>query len=376
MQDKTASSVTASRSSYERTYWRRSDNPAHWWPWGLLPLVGLVALFLYGVWKIAPDMQADTEGRVRTVLEGGDIDVLEVNGDGQIVNILAAAPKSLEVGIRGLAALTECDTWAGELRCPTDVNLVLQESEEPAVIVPTARFHDFEFSRSEDIVRLKGEVATVAARTNLLRAAESRFDQVIDELVVSSEVATNGYDPAGDRALDLLQKFERGNVRWKQGTLSATGWVQAADDVPSRELFARENSAVSLGSINLNVIASVSSCNQDFASLLSNASVRFRTSSAVIDGSSQTLLGELAEVAKKCPGQLVIEGHTDNVGGDDPNQTLSLNRAQAVSEALASLGVAPSRLKSVGYGESQPIASNETPQGRAQNRRIAIRIEE
>lgn len=376
MQDRTATSAATSHASYERTYWRRTNEPAPWWPWGLLPLLGLLALFLYGIWKIAPDMQEDTEGRVRATLEGGDIDVLEVNGDGQIVNIMAAAPKSDEVGIRGLAALTECDTWAGDLRCPTEVNLILQKSEESSVVVPATRFHDFEISRSEDTVTLTGEVASAAVRANLVREAESRFDNVIDELVISSDVATNGYDPASDRALSLLQNFERGNVRWRQGVLSATGWVQAADDGPSRALFNRENAAMSLGSINLNVIASVSSCNEDFASLLSKASIRFRTSSAVIDESSQTLLGELATVAKKCPGQLVIEGHTDNVGGDDPNQRLSLNRAQAVSQALASLGVTPTRLKSVGHGESKPIASNDTPQSRAQNRRIAIRIEE
>jgi outer membrane protein OmpA-like peptidoglycan-associated protein len=69
----------------------------------------------------------------------------------------------------------------------------------------------------------------------------------------------------------------------------------------------------------------------------------------------------------------VANGHTDSVGDEAYNLKLSERRAQAVVDYLAALGVAPGRVKAVGYGESQPLADNSTEEGRAQNRRVTLR---
>ena len=69
----------------------------------------------------------------------------------------------------------------------------------------------------------------------------------------------------------------------------------------------------------------------------------------------------------------VAEGHTDSVGSDAYNQSLSERRAQAVVDFLASLGIDRSRFTVVGVGEAQPIADNDTDEGRAQNRRVVLR---
>jgi outer membrane protein OmpA-like peptidoglycan-associated protein len=71
---------------------------------------------------------------------------------------------------------------------------------------------------------------------------------------------------------------------------------------------------------------------------------------------------------------LLIVGHTDNVGSESFNQTLSEKRASAVSNYLGSLGISYSRLKIEGKGELQPVASNETEDSRTQNRRVEIAI--
>lgn len=71
---------------------------------------------------------------------------------------------------------------------------------------------------------------------------------------------------------------------------------------------------------------------------------------------------------------LLIVGHTDNVGSESFNQTLSEKRASAVSNYLASLGVSNNRLKIQGKGELQPVASNDTEESRTQNRRVEIAI--
>jgi outer membrane protein OmpA-like peptidoglycan-associated protein len=85
------------------------------------------------------------------------------------------------------------------------------------------------------------------------------------------------------------------------------------------------------------------------------------------------LLDEVAIILENNPeitGEL--RGHTDSIGSEEYNKQLSEKRAKAVEEYLENKGIDPSRLTSVGYGESQPIASNETPEGRQENRRVEL----
>ena len=67
-----------------------------------------------------------------------------------------------------------------------------------------------------------------------------------------------------------------------------------------------------------------------------------------------------------------VQGHTDNAGGDNYNLKLSQARARSVMALLTAQGVSATRLSSVGYGKTQPIASNETAEGRARNRRVEL----
>ena len=69
-----------------------------------------------------------------------------------------------------------------------------------------------------------------------------------------------------------------------------------------------------------------------------------------------------------------IAGHTDNVGSQESNQILSEERAKSVVNYLIAKGIAKERLSSVGYGDSQPIADNNTAEGRKTNRRTEVRI--
>ena len=90
---------------------------------------------------------------------------------------------------------------------------------------------------------------------------------------------------------------------------------------------------------------------------------------------------KLAKVAEALKAQdedkvIVVEGHTDSRGSDSMNQKLSQNRAQSVVDYLISQGVDSSRLKAVGKGEEQPVADNNSPEGRANNRRVEIIVKD
>jgi outer membrane protein OmpA-like peptidoglycan-associated protein len=107
-------------------------------------------------------------------------------------------------------------------------------------------------------------------------------------------------------------------------------------------------------------------------------SVYFATGSHVILEKSHKLLDDVAHILDEHPSitKLEIEGHTDSQGKDSANKALSQMRADAVKEYLISKGIGESRLHSIGYGEEKPIASNDTEEGRAQNRRVHFHIAE
>ncbi|MFQ5864316.1 MAG: OmpA family protein [bacterium] len=100
----------------------------------------------------------------------------------------------------------------------------------------------------------------------------------------------------------------------------------------------------------------------------------FPSGKSVIEPEYFSLLATVQRAIRKFPNaSLTIEGHTDSIGDDRYNENLSYERAMAVKKyLLANMGLDESRVTAVGYGESRPIASNETRQGRAQNRRIDV----
>lgn len=121
-------------------------------------------------------------------------------------------------------------------------------------------------------------------------------------------------------------------------------------------------------------------CEQRFVQALSEEVIKFPTGGAEIDASSEAFLQRLARLARICLDgtgwHLRVEGHTDAQGDDQANLRLSERRAEAVRSYLVSLGVDAARIRAEGLGESQPVADNETPEGRQENRRIAFKIED
>lgn len=101
----------------------------------------------------------------------------------------------------------------------------------------------------------------------------------------------------------------------------------------------------------------------------------FDVDKAALKPASKTQLADLAVILNKYSDtNILLEGHTDATGSDEHNLNLSRARAQAVGNYLESVEVMPTRFTIMGYGEDQPIASNETSAGRAENRRVEVAI--
>jgi outer membrane protein OmpA-like peptidoglycan-associated protein len=111
----------------------------------------------------------------------------------------------------------------------------------------------------------------------------------------------------------------------------------------------------------------------DRGMVMTLSDVLFDTGRATLKPGANRDLDRLAQALKDNPNtRVIIEGHTDSVGGDDYNMALSEKRAQAVADALQMRGVPPDRFEVKGLGKAFPVASNATQAGRQQNRRVEI----
>jgi OOP family OmpA-OmpF porin len=103
--------------------------------------------------------------------------------------------------------------------------------------------------------------------------------------------------------------------------------------------------------------------------------INFETGSDVLLPGTEHIIQDAAATLNQYPElRIEVAGHSDNVGGGLANFNLSERRAKTVRDFLIRYGVDENRITAVGYGESQPIATNDTPEGRAQNRRVELRI--
>lgn len=360
-----------------RRYWRRTNTPRSWWPWGLLPVLGLGFLFLFGAMITAPEIQAEVRNQVTKRLGSAGVVTSDVSANGRRVSAVVDAARYDDVSLHALAQSTTCDTWAGQLNCPSIVDIERTRAEATVASLER-RPHQFNVERTDDEVTLRGEVPSVAEHNRILGAAGEIFGQFNDELTISNELATQHFSPAADRALSVVDHLVSGEASWSGESLSVIGTTNAEDMATVREQFGTPGSSSTIGSFDVQALGGVDEsqrCNEAFAEILTNATIRFQTNSATIDDGNEELIERLAVLARGCPGTLTVEGHTDSRGDADMNKALSLARADSVRDALAALGVDVQRVSAVGFGEASPVADNASAEGRARNRRIAIAVD-
>lgn len=106
-----------------------------------------------------------------------------------------------------------------------------------------------------------------------------------------------------------------------------------------------------------------------------DSGILFKTNSSILEPQAKTNINKLAIILNKYPDtNILVTGHTDFDGSDAYNLTLSESRAKSVADYTTSQGINHSRLSIIGLGETEPVASNETEEGKALNRRVEIAI--
>ncbi len=253
------------------------------------------------------------------------------------------------------------------------VAIVPVATAEPAPPVEPSDDPNYHFAASRDasgVVTMTGQVPADATRRYFAVIAQGSSDKL--------EIAPNapaGFIAAATEGLRSLGQLSEGQLAFAAGKWSLVGKVAdvAQRDVVSAAIAALPDAAI--WTVTLSAPPLIDACRAKIAGFIQNNTILFQSGAAVISAASEPALDELGQDLAICPDTVVqIEGHTDADGDEDVNLGLSVARAEAVVEALIARNVEPTRLYAVGYGESQPIASNETSAGKRQNRRIVVTI--
>ncbi len=199
-------------------------------------------------------------------------------------------------------------------------------------------------------ITLEGVVGLEATKKAMLDAAIAKYgaSNVIDKITV--DVAAKG-----DVKITLTGEVESDATKATRGTEAQAFYPGATID---NQLTVKPMAALAVSADDVKCGDSIS------------VAANFATGSARL---SPAMAKVLAGVAPCIKGSYEVGGHTDNVGGDAPNQVLSERRAKTVAGFLATKGVDAKMLSTKGYGESAPMADNGTVEGRAKNRRIEFK---
>ncbi|MEN4053390.1 MULTISPECIES: OmpA family protein [Sulfurimonas] len=211
-----------------------------------------------------------------------------------------------------------------------------------------------------NLVAMLGLTYTFGATQTKEVPKEEVVEEVVEEAVI---VAPKEIDSDGDGVYDALDKCPNTPAG---STVGADGCAISLDD---------DNDGV----LNENDICpntpAGEAVNSDGCPATVNLHINFENNSAEILSSSNAKLDKYADFLKKHTNYSAkIVGYTDSRGSESYNKKLSQRRAAAVMKALVKRGVDPSQLSALGMGEANPVASNETAEGRAKNRRIEAEL--
>lgn len=188
--------------------------------------------------------------------------------------------------------------------------------------------------------------------------------ELMEGILKLQEAADVEIVPSGSVSFDLI--FKRNQ--------SAGGGTEGAN--PTEKSTPDATSVASSSALESSGDFSVEECITRFDTLSRTGAINFAFASSEIDPISYPLLQTLVDIIQRCPSlRIVVGGHTDSSGPDASNMVLSSARAQSVERYLLDAAVSPERIRSVGFGESQPLVPNDTRRNRARNRRIEFTID-
>lgn len=269
---------------------------------------------------------------------------------------------------------------------------VLNKTSVKQVMAPPAPVqspYTFSVTKNEDgTILLNGYVSNREAGDALVEKARATFDGTISDnsIRIANGAPDGNWLNVIQGGMDQLASLDKGRFQIEDSGFLISGDTSDPAIRAALNDFARNATSPYSGAANINVtdmaaeavgqVRSQSICQALFDDLRQGKKINFTSSRSEIRGSeSFDLLGQIASAANQCDSlRIRIEGHTDSQGDPEANQRLSEERANSVLASLAEQGVERERMISIGFGETRPIADNDTVEGRRKNRRTAFVI--
>jgi OmpA-OmpF porin, OOP family len=254
-------------------------------------------------------------------------------------------------------------------------------SPQPDAAVPPASA-SFKAVRDGGALTLLGAYPDEKAHEEIVDAAQRKFfaEIVVDQMQQNEDVQRSvvNADLAG---LDELSRLGTGSVAVVGNVVKLSGEALYGKALGQIQATAHDNLppgfkvVTDLSVKTLDAVTAADACQKLFVDLVRRGKIRFETGKAAIHKDSIGLLDFAVYNALRCQaGNIEIGGHTDADGSKDSKLDLSKRRAQAVVDYLVKAGIDAQRLSSVGYGDTHPVAPNDTEEGKAENRRIEFSV--
>ena len=232
--------------------------------------------------------------------------------------------------------------------------------------------HSDEMLHLSYIAERKAQIATVTGATG---KTEQRTEQLRKE---TSEVLLQKRDRELKAARSETDTKAREAEQWRRLAEArakdddAKGRdARPTDDAEAKALAAERAKAAALA----NELANLKAQHTDRGLVLTVGDVLFAPGKAEVGPGAQRSIDKLAEFLRAYPKRnVLIEGHTDNLGNEDFNIKLSQQRADSVRDLLIARGVSPQRIRTKGYGPKFPVVDNDSAAGRQQNRRVEVLV--
>jgi outer membrane protein OmpA-like peptidoglycan-associated protein len=253
-----------------------------------------------------------------------------------------------------------------------DAEMAVRVAEQPQADVEIGKYNVYMADRKVDIAVAQAETAlAVDQRAGLAQQSEkARLDERTREAdLANSKLASARVEIADQKSQAEMNRLAAADAAQQAAVLAAQQSADAAAQLAAQQA-AQQNAEMQRQLDEMHAKMT------DRGAVLTLGDVLFATGRADLKVGATNNLDRLVAFLNNYPNRtVVIEGYTDNIGGDEYNMALSQRRSDSVKSYLTGQGIGSTRLTSTGKGLSNPIAGNDSASGRQQNRRVEVIID-
>jgi len=353
--------------------------------WGLVFVILAILALLFSLVGPYSGLKSSKQmgAQIQSELAAAGYDGVNVDMVGNVAKLSGdVTTEAKKAGAMDLAQNVKCE------KCKSKKARTWHRVKDAGMTVKTATVSPYIFKavKAENgNVVLDGYVQSEAQKADVLAHATSVYgSSYVDRTIrIASGAPSNGWGNAVKRQMSNLSALDTGRASLEDSKAALVGKIGSAEAKASLLANAAMPGGYSLTeSVSAPaaampepepapIIETTDACQEEMQRVKGDSRINFRYGKAEVDPSSFALLNNIAAVAKRCPDfKIRVEGHTDSDGSEVYNQALSERRATTVAAYLADQNVSRANITAKGFGETRPVATNATPEGKSQNRRI------